>query len=128
MMFKIWNTSSFTLTELVVVVSIIGILAAIAIQNYIHARVGGRVELAERDAKVFVAAVEIFRKETGRLPSNLEELTGPMVDTKNQTVGPILQSLPRPPAGWTYTYYLGPYRRTFTIVMEGDQRILRFPK
>ena len=118
----------FTLIELMVVVGILCILTAVAIPVYRHGEIRGRIAWAERDGKVFVAAVESFRKEFGRLPSDLEELTRPTMNTKNQTVGPVLQQFPRPPAEWTYTYYLDSPKENFTIVAKGDGKTLSFPR
>jgi len=44
------RTKGFTLIEVLIVVSIIGLLAAIAIPNYIHTRNKGYCSLVERDA------------------------------------------------------------------------------
>ena len=58
-----------TLVELLVVVAIIGILAAIAIPNFLNAMVRAKVARAKADIKTVVTALEMYRIERNAYPS-----------------------------------------------------------
>jgi type IV pilus assembly protein PilA len=65
------NEKGFTLIELMIVIAIIGILAAIAIPNFISYRNKGYCSAAENDAKSIVAAVaDYFSNPNNQTISN----------------------------------------------------------
>jgi general secretion pathway protein G len=76
----------FTLVEVVIVVAIIGILAAIAVPAYTNYMTRSRNNLAIRNIKVLEHTIKIFEMENMRQPNNLNEL-GPVVllDNKGNT-------------------------------------------
>jgi general secretion pathway protein G len=76
----------FTLVELVIVVAIIGILAAIAIPAYTSYINKSLNRLAIRNVKLLEHAIKIFELGNGRQPNNLSEL-GPvaLLDNKGKT-------------------------------------------
>lgn len=51
----------FTLIELLIVVAIIGILAAIAVPNFLNAQVRAKVSKTEAEMRTFVTANEMYR-------------------------------------------------------------------
>ncbi len=63
----------FTLLELMVVIAIIGTLAAIAIPNYLGFREKARVTLAISDIKGIEGAIQAFMLNNNRLPNTLIE-------------------------------------------------------
>jgi len=56
----------FTLIELLIVVAIIGILAAIAVPNFLNAQVRAKVARADSDLKALSTALEMYRIDHGK--------------------------------------------------------------
>ena len=56
---------AFTLIELLIVVAIIGILAAIAVPNFLNAQIRAKVAKTEAEMRTFVTAVEMYRLDHG---------------------------------------------------------------
>jgi type II secretion system protein G len=59
---------AFTLIELLIVVAIIGILAAIAVPNFMNAQVRAKVTRVEADMRTLTTALESYRLEYGNYP------------------------------------------------------------
>ena len=75
---------AFTLIELLIVVAIIGILAAIAVPNFMNARLRAAVARSEADMKAAIDALEMYRMDNGKYirtmagASELFQLTTPI--------------------------------------------------
>lgn len=57
--------SGFTLIELLIVVAIIGILAAIAVPNFLNAQLRAKIARVEAEFKTITTAFEMYRLEQG---------------------------------------------------------------
>ncbi len=62
------NKTAFTLIELLIVVAIIGILASIAVPNFLHAMTRSKIAAAQAQIEACTVAIEAYRLDRNGLP------------------------------------------------------------
>jgi prepilin-type N-terminal cleavage/methylation domain-containing protein len=112
-------SAAFTLIELLIVVAIIAILAAIAVPNFLEAQTRAKVSRAKADMRTITTALESYAVDYNKYPFNFPpyntlppEFTTPVsYITTNKLVDPFsdkerVSSLPDPELARYYTYTL----------------------
>ena len=98
----------FTLIELMVVLAIIGVLAALIVPNVLGRADEARVTAARTDVGNLMQALKLYRLDNQRFPSAEQGLqalvTRPTVEPVPLNWKPYIEKLPRDPWGRPYQY------------------------
>ncbi|TKD53116.1 type II secretion system major pseudopilin GspG [Sphingomonas baiyangensis] len=104
------DEAGLTLVEMIVVLAIIALVAALIVPNVIGRPDEARVTIANTDIRTISAALKMYRLDNGRYPSTqqglqalVERPTTPPVPTSWSAEG-YLSDLPQDPWGNPYAY------------------------
>jgi general secretion pathway protein G len=98
------HASAFTLVEMLLVITIIGILAALVVPKMMGRSEQARQAAAHADLSAIKTALDAFEVDNGFYPKNLGELLQQPSNAKNWH-GPYLDKVPQDPWGNNYLYY-----------------------
>jgi len=104
--------AGFTLLEILIVVTIIGLIASLIVPNIISRYEKSQEEIAKAQIEMLSSAIEAFRLDVGRYPNTLDELIN---SSEPKWRGPYLakKQIPKDPWGKDYQYKYpgehGPY-------------------
>ena len=96
-----------TLIEILVVVAILGLLAALVVPNVIGRGEQARVDLAKANMQGIANALDMYRMDNGRYPTTeegLEALVREPASARNWNPEGYLDEVPRDPWGNEYIY------------------------
>ncbi|WKZ32079.1 MAG: type II secretion system major pseudopilin GspG [Thermodesulfobacteriota bacterium] len=114
---------AFTLVELMVVVVIIGLLAALVAPRFLGKVERSRIKAAEVQIELFGAALDQFRLDAGRYPTTVEGLAALRENPMNieRWRGPYLRKeIPKDPWGREFMYRSPGEREEYEIVSFGS--------
>jgi len=94
---------AFTLVEMLLVITIIGILAALVIPKMVGRSEQARQAAAHADLSSIKTALDAYEVDNGFYPKSLQDLIQPPSNAKNWH-GPYLDNLPVDPWGNPYVY------------------------
>ena len=117
--------SGFTLIELMIVIAIIAILAAILVPNFVRARAQGHLTACKSNLKNIGTALEMYSTDhAGRYPVGDGAMTGTAGSTLTTgNNGGYLKTIPTCPAAGSNTYQYDSTSNPdiFTIYCAGSQ-------
>jgi general secretion pathway protein G len=94
---------AFTLVEMLLVITIIGILAALVVPKMVGRSEQAREAAAHADISSIKTALDAFEVDNGYYPKSLQDLIQQPSNAKNWH-GPYLENFPQDPWGNPYVY------------------------
>ncbi|MDE2126403.1 MAG: type II secretion system major pseudopilin GspG [Armatimonadetes bacterium] len=120
------SAAGFTLIELIVVIVILAIMAAVVIPRVIGRAQDARISSAMSDIKSFDDALDMYKADIGEYPTNDQGLNALLTKSDPKWNGPYLKnqtSIPLDPWGTPYKYQIpGGSGRDYDISSAGPDK------
>jgi len=110
----------FTLIEILVAISIVGILMGMALVSIEKTRAGGRDAKRKADLETIRSALELYKADCGQYPQALPTPGSPLTGCPNNT---YLSSVPADPlpSSYSYVYKPGTYFYSYNLCAYLEQ-------
>ncbi len=112
-LFMIRKSRGFTLVELLIVISIIGVLTTLLMANFIGVRQRARDAQRKSDLRQIQSALELYRADQGSYPANQLNFSVPncsnSIKSPDCTTSIYMQEVPKDPSGSSSSYNSGNY-------------------
>ena len=112
---KFRQQAGFTLIELLIVMSIIGILAAISIFGLSGARESARDGRRKSDLEAIRSALEIYKADCDLYPASLPAAGSSLTASCTGPTNTYMESIPGEPLGGNYAYTYNLATVTYTL-------------
>ncbi|MBB6429894.1 type II secretion system major pseudopilin GspG [Algisphaera agarilytica] len=116
---RISRTSGFTLIEIMVVVIVIGVIAALIVPNLFDRAGKAKRSVAKQQVGSLETAIQLFQQDYGRFPDTLEELASPPADVEGASPPSIKQKDLIDPWGNPFLYRYPGNNWTFDLLSTG---------
>ena len=122
----------FTLVELMVVIAIMGVLAAIAIPRFSGATDRADAAKVEADMSTMASALEVYRVNHGSYPGSLDLTTNASTANNALLSDDLIARVPlpphatQPPAGWAAAYTYNTNNDTYSLTVTVPATIGRY--
>ena len=133
---KVRKRRGFTLVELLVVIVVLAVLAAIVLPKFMNSSQRSKESALRSDLKLVRNAISMFQADTGKYPNALADLAetavgsvkvaGGAVVTAADWHGPYLEAVPEDPiagAAFTYDSATGKVNSSSTDATLGDATV-----
>lgn len=118
--FRNRNIKAFTLIEILIVISIIGLLSAISIFGLRGAREAGRDARRKADLETIRSGIELYRADCGAYPLDSDIVFGDSLSGSCPTSNTYIQIIPNDPlTGYQYDYVPQGVGYTICAGLEG---------
>ncbi|MFP4581641.1 MAG: prepilin-type N-terminal cleavage/methylation domain-containing protein [Candidatus Sumerlaeia bacterium] len=122
------RTNAFTLIELLIVVAIIAILAAIAVPNFLEAQTRAKISRVKADMRALATGIESYAVDNNEYVWGVsadKAYSAAMTNDSGNVIGGFFSSLSSPVAYFTNPYLIDPFVGNFADAEGSTDRYLK---